>query len=137
MKPETPVTARKPDWLRVRVPGGERYRQVRETVRIGRLHTVCEEARCPNAAECWESGTATFLILGDTCTRGCAFCAVTRGDPDGALDETEPARVAEAASAMGLDYAVVTAVTRDDLPDGGASAFAATVRRLHSLTAPP
>jgi len=119
------------------VPGGARYREVRDTVRTGSLHTVCEEARCPNAAECWESGTATFLILGDTCTRGCAFCAVARGDPAGTVDEAEAARVAEAVRAMGLSYAVVTSVSRDDLPDGGASAFAATVRRLRSLTPPP
>ncbi len=132
-----PAAARKPDWLRVRVPGGDRYRRVRDAVRGAGLHTVCEEARCPNAAECWEAGTATFLILGDTCTRGCTFCAVTRGDPAGSLDLAEAERVAEAARAMGLDYAVVTSVTRDDLPDGGAAAFAATVRRLRSLEPSP
>lgn len=128
---------RKPEWLSVRVPGGDRYRAVRETLREGGLHTVCEEARCPNAAECWESGTATFLLLGATCTRGCAFCAVTRGDPGGVWDRAEPGRVAAAARRMGLDYAVVTSVTRDDLADGGASVFAATVHRLKALSPPP
>ncbi|MDW7712317.1 MAG: lipoyl synthase [Deferrisomatales bacterium] len=128
---------RKPEWLKVRVPGGERYRAVRETLREGGLHTVCEEARCPNAAECWESGTATFLLLGETCTRGCGFCAVHRGDPGGALDPGEPSQVATAARRMGLSYAVLTSVTRDDLPDGGASVFAAAVARLKALVPPP
>jgi len=132
-----PALPRKPDWLRVRLPGGERYQRVRHAVRAGGLHTVCEEARCPNAAECWESGTATFLILGDVCTRGCAFCAVSRGSPEGIADESEAARVAEAAAEMGLDYAVLTSVTRDDLPDGGASAFAEAVRRLRALQPAP
>lgn len=127
----------KPDWLKVRLPGGERFRDVRRVVAGHGLHTVCEEARCPNVGECWGAGTATFMILGDTCTRGCRFCAVNRGDPEGALDAAEPDRVARAARVMGLDYAVVTSVTRDDLPDGGASVFAATVRALKALDPAP
>lgn len=134
-----PAPGRKPPWLAVRLPGGERYRQVRGALAAGRLHTVCEEARCPNAAECWEAGTATFLILGDTCTRGCAFCAVNRGEPGGTAADAagEAGRVAAAVRRLGLDYAVVTSVTRDDLPDGGAAAFAATVERLRALDPAP
>lgn len=131
--------SRKPPWLAVRMPGGERYRQVRGALAAGGLHTVCEEARCPNAAQCWEAGTATFLILGDVCTRGCAFCAVSRGKPagDSADAQGEAVRVAGAVARLGLDYAVVTSVTRDDLPDGGASAFAATVAHLRALAPAP
>ena len=131
------VKQKKPEWLKVTLPGGERYRQVRRAVAEGGLHTVCQEARCPNVGECWESGTATFMILGDTCTRGCRFCAVTRGDPAGVVDEEEPGRVALAASRMGLDYVVVTSVTRDDLPDGGARIFAGTVRALKTTDPAP
>ncbi|MDD5306001.1 MAG: lipoyl synthase [Deltaproteobacteria bacterium] len=129
--------ARKPDWLKVRIPGGERFKTVRRAIEGHGLHTVCDEARCPNRGECWDLGTATFLILGDVCTRGCAFCAVARGDVGNPPDPDEPARVARAATEMGLDYAVVTSVTRDDLPDGGASLFAATVRALKTLDRPP
>ncbi|GAB4286350.1 MAG: lipoyl synthase [Deferrisomatales bacterium] len=132
-----PARTPKPSWLKVRFPEGERYRAVRDAVSCRGLHTVCREARCPNVAECWGSGTATFLILGDVCTRGCRFCAVTRGDPAGALPSDEPARVAAAARTMGLDYVVVTSVTRDDLPDGGAAVFAETVRAVQALTPPP
>jgi lipoic acid synthetase len=128
---------RKPDWLKVKLPGGERYRRVLGAVRGLELHTVCQEAHCPNVGECWEQGTATFLILGETCTRGCRFCAVTRGEPGGIVDRDEPARVAAAASQMGLDYVVVTSVTRDDLEDGGASAFADTVAAVKQLDPPP
>jgi len=128
---------RKPKWLKVALPGGARFRRVAGAVRGFGLHTVCEEARCPNVGECWDHGTATFLILGDTCTRGCRFCAVSRGNPAGAADREEPARVAAAAAQMGLDYAVVTSVTRDDLEDGGASVFAATVAALRGLQDPP
>ena len=127
----------KPSWLKVPLPGGERYRRVKRAVERGGLHTVCSEAQCPNRGECWNAGTATFLILGDTCTRGCRFCAVTRGDPAGAADAGEPARVARGAEQMGLDYAVVTSVTRDDLADGGASIFADTVRALRALDPAP
>jgi len=118
-----------PPWLRVKAKPGERFRDVRGIVRRGRLHTVCEEALCPNRAECWEEGTATFMILGSVCTRGCGFCAVRRGGP-APPDAGEPARTARAAREMGLRHAVVTSVTRDDLPDGGAAAWAATVEAL-------
>jgi lipoic acid synthetase len=128
---------RKPDWLKVKLPGGDRYRRVRGAVRGMELHTVCQEARCPNVGECWDAGTATFMILGDTCTRGCRFCAVTRGEPAGAVDADEPARVAAAASRMGLDYVVVTSVTRDDLADGGAAVFADTVAAIKALEPSP
>ena len=124
------MSTRKPEWLKIRIPGGQRYNRIRRTLKARGLHTVCEEARCPNLGECWEAGTATFMILGDTCTRGCRFCAVQRGDPEGRVDPEEPARVAAAAREMGLDYTVVTSVSRDDLPDGGAGQFAATVRAL-------
>jgi lipoyl synthase len=127
----------KPEWLKVRLPGGERYRRVERAVERGGLHTVCREARCPNVGECWDAGTATFMILGDTCTRGCRFCSVRRGNPDGETDLDEPRRVARAASEMGLDYAVVTSVTRDDLEDGGAAGFAGTIRSLRSLDPAP
>jgi lipoic acid synthetase len=119
----------KPDWLRVRVPGGERYRFVRETLRSLKLHTVCEEASCPNVGECWGGGTATVMLMGDVCTRGCRFCDVTTGKP-GALDPDEPRHLAEAVRALGLDYIVVTSVNRDDLADGGAAHFAEAIRAL-------
>jgi lipoic acid synthetase len=128
---------RKPSWLKVGIPGGERYRRVRRAVGGMVLHTVCQEARCPNVGECWDQGTATFLILGDVCTRGCRFCAVTRGDPAGAVDRDEPQRIASAAQQMELSYVVVTSVTRDDLPDRGASIFAATVRAVRAEEPPP
>jgi len=120
----------RPPWLKVRLPGLGRYYEVRKE--LGRLgvHTVCEEARCPNAAECWGGGTATFMILGEVCTRGCRFCAVQTGHPAKPPAEDEPERVAEAAERLGLRYVVLTSVDRDDLPDGGAAHFAATVRAL-------
>jgi lipoic acid synthetase len=121
--------ARRPDWLRVRLPSGENYFRLKGILRDHRLNTVCEEARCPNVAECWGQGTATFMILGDVCTRACGFCAVTTGLPRG-LDRDEPERVAEAVLAMGLAHAVVTSVNRDELPDGGASIFAATITAI-------
>ncbi|MFQ5893322.1 MAG: lipoyl synthase [Nitrospinota bacterium] len=121
---------RRPAWLKVRMPGGPNYRRLKDLMRTQRLHTVCEEARCPNVGECWEAGTATFLILGSTCTRRCSFCAITTGRPDG-LDRAEPRRVAESVVAMGLRFAVLTSVARDDLPDGGASIFAQTIREIH------
>jgi len=127
------VHERKPPWLKVPFPGGSQYVRVKRLLRFSSLHTVCEEARCPNVGECFQNGTATFLILGDACTRACAFCAVTSGRP-AAPDATEPLRVSRAVSRLGLRHAVVTSVTRDDLPDGGASIFAATIRaiRRHS-----
>lgn len=123
---------RKPEWLKVRFPGGPNYVRLKGLIREKRLHTVCEEAHCPNIGECWEAGTATFMILGDTCTRACAFCAVTSGRPK-ALDMGEPLRVAEAVRRMGLTHAVVTSVNRDDEPDGGAAIFAATIRSIRRL----
>jgi lipoic acid synthetase len=113
--------------LRVRFLGGERYQDLKRIMRTLGLHTVCESARCPNMGECWEHGTATFMILGDICTRACGFCAVPSGKPVGPPDENEPLRVAEAAARMGLRYVVVTSVNRDDQPDGGAHIFARTI----------
>ncbi len=120
---------RLPPWFKVRFPGGENYRRIVGVMRERRLHTICEEARCPNIGECWENGAATFLILGDICTRACAYCAVTSGKPL-SLDPLEPLRVASAVEAMGLRHAVVTSVNRDDLDDGGASVYVETIRRI-------
>ncbi len=122
----------KPPWLRVRLPSGETHHRLGQTVRGLALHTVCEQARCPNMGECWSAGTATVMLLGDRCTRGCRFCAVGSGKPNGAVDRGEPERVAEAVVRMGLDYAVLTMVTRDDLADGGAGHVAATVTELRA-----
>jgi lipoic acid synthetase len=119
----------RPEWLKVRFRDGERYRSLLGLVRGQQLHTVCEEARCPNMGECWNAGTATFMVLGDVCTRSCGFCAVTSGRPQG-LDLLEPLRLARTVEALGLDYAVITSVNRDDLPDGGASVFAACIRAI-------
>ena len=116
----------RPDWLKVRLPSGERYFHLKSLMRGKTLHTVCEEARCPNVAECWGQGTATFMILGDTCTRACRFCAVKTGMPN-VTDFDEPSRVAEAVATMGLRHAVITSVNRDDLKDGGARIFAETI----------
>jgi lipoic acid synthetase len=124
---------RKPSWFRVPFPGGARYLRLKGQLRASGLHTVCEEARCPNIGECFEAGTATFLILGDVCTRTCRFCAVASGRPEG-LDWEEPRRVGEAVRRLGLRHAVVTSVTRDDLPDGGAAVFAETVRCIRRLS---
>ncbi|MGC2192823.1 MAG: lipoyl synthase [Candidatus Dormiibacterota bacterium] len=121
---------RRPAWLTVKMPVGGRYQELDRIMRGKRLHTVCEEARCPNIGECWSFGTATFMILGDVCTRACAFCAVTSGRPTG-LDREEPARVADAVAEMGLRHAVITSVDRDDLPDGGAEIFARTIEAIH------
>jgi lipoic acid synthetase len=117
----------KPAWLKVRAPGSPGYLRLKGLMRELNLHTVCEEARCPNIGECWHHGTATFMILGDVCTRACAYCAVSHGRP-AALDLGEPAHVAEAIMALELSYVVITSVDRDDLPDGGASMFAQTIR---------
>ncbi len=124
---------RRPEWLTVRMPSGGHYSELQQLMRRKSLHTVCEEARCPNIGECWTYGTATFMILGEICTRACAFCAVTSGRPQG-LDTDEPQRVAEAVAQMGLRHAVVTSVDRDDLPDGGAGIFASTIRAIHERT---
>ncbi|WP_437915405.1 lipoyl synthase [Sorangium sp. So ce302] len=123
----------KPEWLKVRAPGGDTYHHLKETFRKLDLHTVCEEARCPNVGECWREGTATVMLLGDVCTRGCRFCAVTTGDPRGAVDVREPEHVARAIARLSLQYVVMTMVNRDDLLDGGAEHVARTVSRLHAL----
>ena len=120
----------KPPWLKVRAPGGENYTRLKQTLRELDLYTVCEEARCPNVAECWASGTATVMLLGHTCTRGCRFCAVTTGNPRGAVDPREPEHVARAISQLKLRYVVLTMVDRDDLLDGGASHMARAVVAL-------
>ena len=125
--------APKPEWLRVRAPGGDRYHTLKQTLRSLDLHTVCEEARCPNVGECWREGTMTVMLLGDVCTRGCRFCAVSTGDPRGAVDTREPEHVARAIAKLELQYVVMTMVNRDDLLDGGAEHVARTVRRLHEL----
>ncbi len=120
----------RPEWLRVKFFGGERYQHIKRIMRTLELHTVCVSARCPNMGECWEHGTATFMILGDICTRACGFCAVPSGKPVGPPDEEEPLRVAQAAANMGLRYVVVTSVNRDDQPDGGAHIFARTITEI-------
>jgi lipoyl synthase len=124
---------RKPDWLKVRLAHGELYEHLRAKVKTLDLHTVCQEAMCPNIGECWGAGTATIMILGDTCTRGCRFCNVKTGSPRGEVDWLEPKRVAEAVRDLGWKYLVLTAVDRDDLADGGATIFANTVRMIHKL----
>jgi lipoyl synthase len=124
-----PIDHARPDWLKVRLPTGPTYENLRRLMRSKELHTVCEEAHCPNMAECWGAGTATFMILGDTCTRSCGFCAVKSGRP-GVVDAEEPRRVGEAVAQMALGHAVVTSVNRDELPDGGAEIFAETIREI-------
>src|SRR5512132_918835 len=124
-RPDAPVT-RKPDWIRVKAPVSRGYEETRAIVRANGLHTVCEEAGCPNIGECWDKKHATFMLMGDTCTRACAFCNVKTGLP-GPLDEAEPERVAEATATLGLKHVVVTSVDRDDLDDGGAVHFAAVI----------
>lgn len=120
----------KPEWFRVRLPSGETYERVRGILKSRQLTTVCEEAHCPNIAECWGGGTATIMLMGETCTRGCRFCAVTTGNPHQNLDLWEPVKVAEAVGELGLKYIVLTSVCRDDLPDGGADHFAKTVSEI-------
>jgi lipoic acid synthetase len=124
-----PLRERKPPWFKVPAPGGPRYRELTELIRSENLNTVCQEAACPNVGECWERGTATFMILGDTCTRRCGFCNVKTGKPTW-NDPLEPARVARTIARMGLRHAVVTSVDRDDLPDKGASAFVGVIRQV-------
>ncbi len=127
------LATRKPEWLKIRPPGGESYLQIKELLRERRLHTVCEEARCPNVAECWASGTATFMLGGDTCTRACRFCAVKTARKPPALDPEEPFLIAESIATLGLHYVVLTSVDRDDLEDGGAGHFSATIREIKRL----
>ena len=122
--------AEKPEWLRVKYPTGQSYERIKGVLRNHNLHTVCEEAHCPNVAECWGGGTATFMLMGDTCTRGCWFCMVKSGNPHGLLDLFEPVNVAKTIAHLGLKYVVITSVDRDDLPDGGASHFASTIKAI-------
>ncbi len=125
----TQVRPRLPQWFKVPMPGGPNYRQLKHLMRSSELHTVCEEARCPNIGDCWERRSATFMILGDICTRACRYCAVTTGRPIG-LDVGEPQRLARAVKRMGLNYCVITSVNRDDLADGGALIFAMCIRQI-------
>lgn len=141
-RPESPsgrvrqggVEGPKPEWLKIRVQTGPTYNRVRGLMRRMKLHTVCEEARCPNVFECWSQGTATFMILGDVCTRRCGFCAVKTGLPPAPADPEEPRRLARSVAELGLEHVVVTSVDRDDLPDGGAGQFAEVIRRIHALS---
>ena len=130
--PSDPRPRRRPDWIKVKAPTGETYAQLQALMRRTSLHTVCEEAGCPNMGECWGSGTATFLMLGEICTRSCRFCDVKHGRP-APLDWEEPERVAQAVKAMNLKHAVITSVNRDEREDGGAPIFAAVIRRIHEL----
>jgi len=131
--PETELpNGRRPEWLKVRAPGGEDFARIKTMMRSKALHTVCEEARCPNISECWDAGTATFMIHGDTCTRSCGFCAVKTGRPL-PVDLDEPRRVAEAIAAMNLTHAVITSVNRDELKDGGSVIWAETIRAVREL----
>jgi lipoyl synthase len=131
-EPLSKMPRRHPDWIKVKAPGNLNYLRLKQILREKNLHTVCEEARCPNIGECWGNKTATFLILGDTCTRGCRFCAIDKGKPV-ALDPEEPRNVALVVKDLGLDHIVVTSVNRDDLPDGGAGHFAKTVFWIKAL----
>jgi lipoic acid synthetase len=126
------IKERRPEWLRIKLQVNESFMKVRNIVSDHKLHTVCEEARCPNMSECWSRGTATFMILGDICTRSCGFCAVKTGKPVG-LDIDEPRRVAQAVKLMGIKHAVITSVNRDDLKDGGAGIFAETIKKIREL----
>ena len=131
--PPTKPRRRLPEWLKVKAPGGENYLQLRSLLRAESLNTVCEEANCPNIGECWDRGTATFMILGDVCTRACTYCAVKSGTPL-AVDPAEPMRLAASVERMGLTYAVITSVDRDDLPDAGASAFAQCIKQIRDIS---
>jgi lipoic acid synthetase len=134
-RPDAPeiITGNKPKWLRARMPAGEKFSEVRKTVREHRLSTVCEESMCPNIGECWNHGTATIMVMGSVCTRACRFCAVDTGNPKGWLDPEEPLNTAKAVKLMGLRYVVITSVDRDDLPDGGADHYATVVRAIKRL----
>ena len=129
---ENPTPLRRPDWIKVRAPSGETFEWLQELMRSKELHTVCEEAMCPNLGECWGAGTATFLMLGDVCTRTCGFCDIKRGQPS-PLDWMEPERIAQAVKAMDLKHAVITSVNRDDRKDGGAPIFAMVINRIRQL----
>jgi lipoic acid synthetase len=127
------MSAHKPAWLRVKAPSGEKYVKVKSLLKGLQLHTVCEEAQCPNSAECWGGGTATIMILGDVCTRGCRFCAVKSGNPEGRVDPDEPRKVAAALAELEIKYAVLTSVDRDDLQDGGAGQYARTISAIKEM----
>lgn len=127
------VRERKPEWLRVQLPSGEKYAEVKETVKSNRLATVCQEAMCPNIGECWNAGTATLMLMGSTCTRACRFCAVDTGNPKGVLDPDEPRLAANSVKLMKLKYVVLTSVDRDDLADGGSSHYAKCIRAIKDL----
>ena len=129
VSPQPALRPRLPQWLKAPAPGNPRYLELKQVMRGARLHTVCEEAHCPNIGECWGAGSATFMILGDICTRRCHYCAVTTGRPTG-IDIQEPGRLAETVRLMGLDYCVITSVNRDDLADGGAFIFASCIRKI-------
>ena len=133
ISPAEILSSRKPPWLKVKAPGSPNYLKLKRLVQDQRLHTICEEAHCPNIGDCWEQLTATFLILGDICTRNCGFCAVTHGKPT-ELDLAEPDRVAQAIQRLGLEHAVITSVNRDDQADGGSAIFAAVIRRIRELS---
>ena len=128
---EHEVRLQKPEWIKVKLPTGENYVRIKGLLREANLHTVCEEANCPNIAECWGGGTATFMLMGDTCTRGCRFCNVKVGNPQQVLDGDEPSKIAKAVKMLGLTYIVLTSVARDDLPDGGAEHIAKTVEAIN------
>jgi lipoic acid synthetase len=129
----TPLHIGKPDWLKTKIPTGGTFFQIKRDLRERKLYTVCEEAKCPNISQCWNQGTATFMVLGDTCTRGCRFCNVKTGNPRGWLDANEPDQTAESAKIMNLKYVVITMVDRDDLPDGGASHVAKVITRVREV----
>lgn len=133
LQPSEQLSSRRPEWLKVRAPGGEDYARIKGMMRSKALHTVCEEARCPNISECWNAGTATFMIHGDTCTRSCGFCAVKTGRPL-PVDLDEPTRVADAVQAMNLKHAVITSVNRDELKDGGSVIWAETIMRVREAS---
>ena len=125
-----PIKTRKPDWIKIRPPAGDSYLKIKDMLADLKLATVCQEARCPNIAECWGGGTATFMLMGEVCTRGCRFCAVKTGNPKGVIDNDEPEKVGYAISQMALDYVVITSVDRDDLPDQGADHFGRTIETI-------
>ncbi len=131
-EPSATKVYRRPEWLKVRAPGGETYAQLKSMMRSKTLHTVCEEARCPNIGECWGNGTATFLILGEVCTRSCGFCAIKTGRPD-PIDPEEPLKVAIAVQQMGISHVVITSVNRDELPDQGSTIWAKTITEVRRL----
>lgn len=131
--PPPTTTLKKPDWLKVRAPGGDNYLRIKDMLGDLKLATVCQEAKCPNMGECWSGGTATFMLMGEVCTRGCKFCHIKTGNPKGKLDPLEPEKVGYSIAQMDLEYVVITSVDRDDLPDQGASHFARTIRTIKKL----